>query len=266
MPEPATAIALSSPSAPLEQRLDIAGIPVLVVDPHHHVLPFWFEQLQGKGPAHLFHVDAHNDMGWVRYRSRQHPVLPPRDSTSLRDYVINEIHEGNFICPAVHLGLLQSIYHYNPRLKNAADVYKGKSVRFREEVSLGVVYRRGVDENIRKIHSLEWSELSSFDHLPPHRRTRVNSVIHRINGNSHPFALDIDLDAFQCLLHPCDDDLSQEAYRGRLATMLDVLARMRKPSFITIARSQEPSPAYVPPDQVDQIHEDVLAGLRRLYA
>ncbi len=264
MPESATAIALSSPSVPLEQRLDIAGIPTLVVDPHHHVLPFWFGQLQGKSPAHLFHVDAHSDMLYVRYRSRERPVLPPRDSAALQSYVMNELHEGNFICPAVRLGLLHSIYHYNPRLKNAADVYKGKSVRFREEVSLNTVYRCGVDENIHKIHSLEWSELN-FNHFPPHRRTRINSVIRRVNDNSHSLALDIDLDAFQCLLEPRDDDLSHGAYQRRLATTLDVLARMRKPSFITIARSQTPN-TYVPPDKVDQIQEDLLAGLRRLYA
>ncbi|HIG95473.1 TPA: hypothetical protein HA249_01095 [Candidatus Woesearchaeota archaeon] len=235
----------------LERELELAGIPTAVVDPHHHVVPFWYHHLEGKQPAHLLHIDAHDDMfrdGIPNSRIRRRELMV--------SYTKYHLGINTFIWAADYFGLLDSIYHFDPRKKPVA-CFKDDE----HEIRARALVRS--DENgwlcgIRPENSLVPRPLPK-----PFSRENVRN---RLNNSEAPLIVDIDLDALECIGRgePCEPNLPRRTYYSRLASMLEFLSTIRNPTLITLARSMHPE-IYVPMDRVSDIEKDVIEGLERIY-
>lgn len=241
----------------LEAELEIAGVPVGIVDPHHRVVPFWHHHLAGR-KAHLLHIDAHSDMGVILGESED-SWKKPTTVKEMIAYTRKYLNIENFICAADYVGLLRSIYHYDPR-ESFIDVYReDQPARFswmngKERMSA----KTGVFGELN--HGICWSPFY------PWKKTALSQVERRINRDAQtPLLLDIDLDAIQCHQYPEEPCLSVVAYETRLQNVFDLLQRLHRPALITIARSQTPGIPYVDPRRVDTIQRDVLDVLRDLY-
>ena len=246
----------------LESLLDgeqcIGGIPLDIVDPNHYVLPLWFNYFENN-PAQLVHVDAHSDMndvtnvGYLQDKESKSVSL-----SALKKYALTVLNEGNFICPAVFLGLLRQIIHFDPR-EDMVEVYleKGRKnlpiISLNDKVGVGLYW----DET-------DGSKSSLHLHFPLHIQRKKEKSIEKINEASSPLLLDIDLDAFECCNSPNESPVSSYVYERRLEKTFHYLREIKKPKLITIARSQKPY-RYVPAHRVDAIQKDVLRGLRELY-
>jgi len=219
--------------------LDIAGIPAAITQDHSQVFYFW--QNSGLKNAVLFHVDAHADMD------------------SGIDTCLNDIDNINFICPAVHYGIVSDIYWLNPYsyIRKLQDMGSSSPERKRGRIGL-VAYA----ENGRIFWKEEGHEISagSGNIISPEQ-------IHVPEG----LILDIDLDAFCC---SCPSNtLSTENptinWERRVAEAMGLLEKLRKPSLITITRSQgiedDILDRYVPADKVDAVQKTAVRELQRVY-
>ncbi len=95
-------------------RLEKNGIPVYVVDEHHHALWMWCEALKMKiiqPHSQALHIDSHDD-----YRSAYRRGFPMmmNDLAAMRRFVVDSQNEGSFMDPALSGGLLQGSYWINP--------------------------------------------------------------------------------------------------------------------------------------------------------
>jgi hypothetical protein len=78
--------------------------------------------------------------------------------------------------------------------------------------------------------------------------------------------LDVDLDAFSCWLPvPARKFFLRKELTShqKLQLTLEILKKIPRPALITIARSQ--TPCYVPPTEVNELQERLLAELAKLY-
>jgi hypothetical protein len=219
--------------------LKIAEIPAAITQDHSQVLYFW--QKSGLKKAVLFHVDAHADMN------------------SGIDACLKDIDNINFICPAVHYGIVSDIYWLNPYsiIRKLQDMGSSSPERKRSRIELATFV-----ENKRIRWKEEGHEISagSGNIISPEQ-------IHVPEG----LILDIDLDAFCC---SCPSNtLSRENptknWEKRVAEAMGLLEKLRKPSLITITRSQgiedDILDRYVPADKVDAVQEITVRELQRIY-
>lgn len=71
----------------LLEELLIGDIPVGIVEPHHHVIPFWFEYIQD--PADLLHIDAHPDMATLEIGVPGLPITAIDPTDKLGKFFMN---------------------------------------------------------------------------------------------------------------------------------------------------------------------------------
>jgi len=236
----------------LERELDVAGIPAGVVDPHHHVLPFWAHHLEGKQPAHLLHIDAHDDM----FRDGM-PYSRIRRRELMVTYTRHHLAINTFIWAADYFGLLDTIYHFDPRKKRVA-CFKD------DEQGIHVRAKVRKDDNGWLCGTHPENGLVPRPLPKPFSRETVRK---RLNNSENPLMVDIDLDALECIGRgePYESHLPRRTYYSRLASMLEFLSTIKNPTLITLARSMHPE-IYVPMDRVSDIEEDVISGLKRVYS
>jgi len=265
----------------IECGFEIGGIPTVVVDPHHHVLPTWVEYFEGQ-KVNLVHVDTHRDMGDIKegcpkpiydawhgreieigYNAKS--VLLPGDVDALDDYVVNVLWEGNYIIPAVHSGLINSLYYFIPNEKVVGEFlkpfkwYVGWSqlttqplVVSGEIIGLGWRYKG-------ERHTRSEEKLGC-------RPIPLDEAYSELQEVPAPIILNIDLDVFGCIEpYTKHSDLSERAYKERFDKTFQFFEGLpQRPSLITIAKSQTPN-TYVDPRKVNRFLRDTIDGLAKLY-
>jgi len=192
-------------------------IPVYIVDEHNEAFYYWQKaKYDGliREPLDLFHMDAHDDMG--RPESFRESVYPPRESPDghleyYQDFAKKELHNGNFIIPAVLGGLVKNVYFiypgwrkFKPKRKrfNVSSVFgEGKILKY------GMKAADHMEEKLNK--ALPDLKYYNFRMIDIDRMPQKRKVI-----------LDIDLDYFACrdsiLNHYCYDlEITEEQFHKR---------------------------------------------------
>ena len=230
------------------RRIDICGIDTLIVDPHNEALFQWFKVKRG---GILVHVDDHSDM------NDQAP-LPPENFDRLTEYIADELSISDFIATAVHLGVIDTVYHLIPKARKIHAYGQCKmnrngemirEVRTRLDNSNNIVWDTG---------SYEWKSLGC-------ESITVEQFLTEVNLCRKPMVGDIDLDAYLGFTGCCFYWEKPPTQEPRIAWTMDVLRKMKKPDVITIARSQTPT-AYAPPIFIDSLEAEVVAKLRKAYS
>jgi hypothetical protein len=171
------------------------SIPVYIFDEHNEAFYYWNKaKYEGfiKEPIDLFHVDAHDDMG--RPESFQKSIYFPRELPDskieyYRDFANTDLNIGNFIVPAVLVGLIRNVYFIYPQWRklkphrkrlNVSSVFgEGKMLKY------GMKPTENMEETSRKaLPDLKYYNFSmmGIDKIPQNRKV----------------ILDIDLDYFAC--------------------------------------------------------------------
>jgi hypothetical protein len=215
---------------------DIAGIPASVTEEHNECYYHW--EKSGIKNADLFHIDSHPDT--------VHADLKAYFS-SYKDLTII-----NFICAAVHKGVVSSMYWYDPYLQfPLADM---GSTKKDNRKSLNTKIENG---------SIIWED----SELCLGRRDILQVSDLRIKS---PLILDIDLDAFAM-------KFEETGYKERIDQSIEALKSVQKPDLITITRSQgpdHPDPSagrfsslrvFVDPLVVDDVQDYLIHNLNILY-
>jgi hypothetical protein len=172
------------------------NVPLYVCDEHNEAFYFWHKARHDgylKKPLDLFHVDAHDDMGMSSPFSTS--LYHDKESrVNYGDYYSafseKELHNGNFILPAVLSGMLRNIYFFYPQWRRMKPL--------RKRMNISSVFGEGkiLKYNVKKEKNASpgtvikaLPDLTSFtysaceiDRVP--RRRKV--------------ILDIDLDYFAC--------------------------------------------------------------------
>ena len=227
------------------------GIKTAIVDDHHEAFYWWWDSKLKD--ATLFHVDGHTDM-WEAHVDRK--------LASPEDYM--QLNIANFICPAVHHGIVSPLYWMNPHSTERRLQYFGKprtTFSEREVILREQNYKYGWD-------SLDWEKIIKMegDIIPTDMITVPSNL---------PLILDIDLDAFCCHRNETIAFLpiKSEYYKGaigfedRIDETMETLSRLPRPKLITVASSQGDGKqrCYVPPFMVDDVSRYLANNLRRLY-
>lgn len=229
------------------KKKKIAEIPVIITQEHNQVFYYWHKS--GIKNATLLHVDGHSDMG----DSADFQKEPKRD-------YYRELTIENFICPAVHYGIVSKVYWVNPHASEREKLhYFGSKKATNLETRLMTV----IEENC-----IMWYADDIFD------RFYLSKGIEEIHNSkislTKKFILDIDLDAFCTHKKPFD---TPKYYRGfknwkkRVDETMELLDGLKTPDLITITRSVSSLASYtfVPLDKVDSVQMYTLEKLREVY-
>jgi hypothetical protein len=230
-------------SFPVE--LSIGGIKIIIIDPHNHILPYWFREfLRHRCNLIVVRIDAHHDM--FHYC----PALPAREGREkfqfllrlmpyLQDYCREKVNEGNFTCPGFHYGAIGAVYHFSPK-ENQINAY-GR-VSGSETIDAPRTAEKRATSGEGKGKWIVWDENSnqllgsSAKTIPVPRMITLNDF-HR--------------------------DM-QEIIKKRLAEVRKVLESMERPQFICLARSQTPR-CYIPERIVDRAQKSALGLINEVY-
>ncbi len=251
----------------LESR--IKDIPVFVVEQHQYVLPLWFDT--AKKPAILMHLDAHHDLDTTYPAVKNKPFrhkIESRKTWREDTYSSRGINEGNFICVAVHHGVIGMMYHYDPRTVLIGAYYgaikpAGRNVH--------------TEDNLRTMEfdgNIVWDR--SMPYVPPLRTnlrpSKFYTEVEGLTDNSlkHPLILDIDLDVFFSKNVYPDRDIHgkkriKAVYEQNMNIVFALLEAVpRNPCLITISRSSA-HVEYVPVGIVDEVQQATLERLTTIY-
>lgn len=254
-------------------ELFIGGIRVIVIDPHNHILPYWFREfLANRSRLVAVRIDAHHDM--FHYCL----ALPAREGRDKFEYVSRlmpylssycqeKVNEGNFTTPAFHSGIVAALYHFRPK-DNRMDAYG----RVSGSVSIGepkTTEKRGNPQE-NKGKRIVWDEGfadlqgSGAKTFPVPEKVSLNDFSRDMQDCVLPIAVGFDLDG---LYENGDKGSSSpdELINERLAKVRGVLESVARPQFICLARSQTPR-SYIPADIVDRAQESALKLIRKIYA
>jgi hypothetical protein len=256
-------------SFPVE--LSIGGIKIIIIDPHNHIVPYWFgEFLHHRCNLIVVRIDAHHDM------FHQCPALPAREGREkfqflyrlmpyLQDYCREKVNEGNFTCPGFHYGALGALYHFNPK-ENQIDAYGrvsgSETIDTPKTTEKKAAFGKGKgkwivwDENITRLRG------NSAKALPVPRKITLNDFNRDMKDCLLPAAVGFDLDG---LYGNGDRGSPDDVMKKRLADVRKVLESVARPQFICLARSQTPR-SYIPAKIVDNAQKSALGLIRETYA
>src|SRR3989338_10886153 len=192
----------------------------------------------------MVHVDGHDDMNGS---------IPLDENAS----PIANVNIGNFICPAVHVGIVTDIYWVNPhsvtkRIQEFCLKDDEGSKNFGTTVYQGM---------------LGWDTYAIYDQF---KRVRDNIEL----SPEKPYILDVDLDGFCCDKHLSLDPFETEYfdhdavnnYEKRIDETISLLDKLsRKPDLITITRSWGGEVSYVPTDKLYAVEQLFLGKLKEIY-
>jgi hypothetical protein len=211
-------------------------IPTFITKEHHQVLSYWINS--GLKDADLFHIDGHSDMG---------------DGCSL----VSDLHIANFICPAVHHGIVSSVYWLNPHSeKRLIDCGTTRDepgrIRLETKEIRGKIYWDCKDNEFFSVGGR-----GKFI-TPSEMRLRERK----------PLILDIDLDAFCC--HRVIEGSYPANYDGcigfetRINETVEILRRLKTPDLITITESQGQY-SYVPYTLLQEVKRQTIQNICGIY-
>jgi hypothetical protein len=91
-------------------RIEKRGAPPIYIIDNHTIAYFVFEEALKRGDieedALLIHIDDHQD-------HKEGGVCKCKDLREAADFVTNELHEGNFICPAIEKGIIGQYWYFH---------------------------------------------------------------------------------------------------------------------------------------------------------
>jgi len=212
---------------PLE--LVIGNIETVIVDPHNEVFSYWYKRKSEKTYA-LLHIDNHDDMCLPSLTFEGFKSL--RTKATIEDYAKSMV-IGQFISPAAFYGILDNVYWFDPRKK----------------------WIRQYNQFIRE-------ELEGRMFLGKKReRINIRKMVQELN-DLDTFLLDIDLDAFASR----DDmrGIRPEQINQRIKKTTKLLKKLKRPAFITIARSIHPR-SYTVESMVEELQERTIEELSIIY-
>ncbi|MDD4652101.1 MAG: hypothetical protein PHQ34_07700 [Methanothrix sp.] len=260
-------------SCHLPGELFIGGMRIIIIDPHNHILPYWFrEYLANRNRLVVVRIDAHHDM------FHYNPALPAREGRDAFEYVSRlmpylqgycqeKVNEGNFTTPAFHCGIIAALYHFRPR-DNRMDAYG----RVSGSDSIGeptTTERRG-NPRESKGKRIIWDENTtrlqgrSAKTFPVPEKIGMNDFCRDMQDCILPIAVGFDLDG---LFENSDKGSSSpdEIINDRLERVRRILLSVARPQFICLARSQTPR-SYIPAEIVDRAQESALNLIRKVFA
>jgi hypothetical protein len=249
----------------------VVEMETVIVDSHKEVLPYWLREYQRqKHPLVEVRIDQHHDM------SHECPALPAREGRQIFEYLEKitnyileytdrEINEANYTCPAFHYGFIGALYHFNPRAKDI-DAYgrvsRSKFInapKTKREATLirGKRHNRIVwDENLTRLR------IQGGKVAPIPQKITIDEFKKDLLESCFPTVIGFDLDGI-CGIG--ENGLTIEAMSNRLDKSKHILECVSSPKFACVARSQTPR-AYVPPELVDGLQEDVVKLIEETYA
>ncbi|MFA7707345.1 MAG: UPF0489 family protein [Candidatus Pacearchaeota archaeon] len=216
--------------------LSIKTIPLAITEEHHKVLAYW--RTSKIIDADLLHIDAHHDMN---------------DNFSLNK---NDLTIANFICPAFYEKIISSVYWINPQSEEKRIQDFGS--RYDKDRLCLDIY---VDDYHKKVRWRNINQRIFKSESPKPKKIQEQELILKLNS---PVILDIDLDAFCCHRNALGDKAIYN-YELRISQTCELLNKLKKPSLITITRSQGKD-CYVPRDRVDSVQERLINKLVDLYS
>ncbi len=211
------------------QELEIGGIKAVLVDPHNEVYPYW---MQFKNSL-VLHVDAHEDAD---------DGAPLNTGSDNKNYS-KQLGIENYLSAAVHYGAVNVVMWMNPYL-----IDKYRSLIYFARPELGPI------QTTEECGKIRWKNFYYY-------QQECFEAIIDCKYHPHPFILDIDLDAFACLGKKRN---RKTQIKERIDHTLSFIGKLRKPDYISIARSQNPR-VFVPRRHVDWISEELIDGLNKLY-
>jgi hypothetical protein len=225
---------------PTAKAMTIGGIPTGITENHNESLYFW-QNLGLKG-AVLLHVDAHDDLD---------DCAMPMESTGQRDYY-KRLELDDFISAASYYGVIApQIYFVNNQ--------EPEHLRYASiELSAHLT-------KVGPFDRIKWTT----DARKKYRS--IAEIIGEQEQDERPLLLDVDLDSFSCCVqHPMGiRKYETYGYEGRIQETIGILRQLKRPSLITISRSQahlgEGSETYVEPRLVDDVQQKFIEGLVQLY-
>jgi hypothetical protein len=261
----------------------VIDIPIVKTEEHKEHLGVWISS--GIVQASLIHVDAHRDLTYLkldeaqgnRYYDHGESRLPDDIRSSLTgkalddrvreeivqiiredvqqngvDNVFTNLNIGNFINPAVYLGIVNNVYWINPHLS------QGEQFRKMGEDIQTVFYVDGIFWAPRRNKEIKSGNASSPLIVPANR----------------DMILDIDLDGFCTDKHVHLAPKGQEhvdrinGYESRVDGTIGYLRQLPRPKLITLTRSQgkRDSDLFVPPSKVDEVQKYVIQRLQEVYS
>lgn len=221
---------------------------ISIVNNHNEAFTIW-RKANIKG-ATLLHVDAHHDMTDNANSGEQ----------NLGTRYANTLTIANFICAAIHYGLVERVYWINPHIKEKPLRYLGAYSDSNRSLATALdQYGSG---------KIKWA-------YPKKDWTSDDWVISthdlKLEG---PTILDIDLDGFCCHRHIHGIERSDydgvQGYQERIDTTFEELGKLsRTPDCINIATSQaegDPSAmCFVPTNHIPLLLKNVKDAIYRLY-
>lgn len=276
------------------QKLKIAGIDAVVVDPHYEVLPYWFEYKEKQGKlVVVLHVDKHSDL-WGLTSPLESKGLELNYS-GFEAYVKDGMAVGQFICPAFHYGIVGAYYGFNPEDdeieacgRRSGDGFVNIPItgtkRSLGEGGIGIPWVSSdgtihspseyTNRKLVEYEEIGWVSKNgdvcgepSIDYIKP------NGLLDDLINYKGPLILDIDLDAFEWIEYnnqfetPLDEGTS-----SRLERTVELLSELPRPGLITIARSQTAGlnlpydqKVFVHPDRVDPLQAEVIGRLEEIF-
>ncbi len=211
----------------------INNIPLLIVDPHNEVFSYWYNNFKNE-QTRLVHIDAHHDLFTGAETIKDENILEYSKKLSI----------GNFIVPAVHHGFVESVYLIEPEGKNSK------------------LYSYGLNEKpplFVKNGKLSEQDYCFFrSNLPELTNEDLEKSINEYKGK---IILDIDLDAFDC----SDNNLTNNQVNENINFVFNILKKIKKPDYISLARSQSPR-YFVHPDKIEDLQKRIIKKLSKTYS
>jgi len=163
---------------------------------------------------------------------------------------------AGFICPAVHYGMISSVYWLNPHSSSKRLQYMGSVSDKKRTLKTKIIKEDPLFKNFNSYTKrIAWKS----KYLQPHKEKKGKVVLPSTLkiSDEKPFILGIDLDAFCCdkeIHNVPKEHEGVKDYEDRINHTLRILNRIRKPDLITISKSegQEVKFRFYRPDAIDR--------------
>ncbi len=181
------------------------------------------EKHDGDGKAIDFvHISAYSPMEMQLMHTRDVSVLPPKDVTEMNEYVQQHFNHRSFVLPLLYCGVLSSIYYFNPRGEQIAAYKENKGLN---------VWTRTLDAHYQRFnggHCMVYKNYFNDVIWSPKPRDRtIKEMVSKINKNTIPFVVSINLDALQYICGTIKERVQEMRMKSLAGVMTNPLRNMQ---------------------------------------